>query len=165
MTATHTRLRLTGLREAVRALRKLPDEIEPLVVERALTESAEPMRQAAEDLAPRRRPENSLADNIVVSTKLTSEGRQSAAAVRKDEAAVYVGPDMEAPGSAQHAHLVEFGSGPRYHESGKFVGQMPAQPFMRPAFDATKGVVVRLFGPKLWEHIRNNTKKLAGRVR
>lgn len=31
---------------------------------------------------------------------------------------------------APHAHLVEFGTGPRFHKStGKYVGEMPANPF------------------------------------
>lgn len=42
---------------------------------------------------------------------------------------------------APHAHLVEFGTGPRYHASGKYVGQMPAQPFFRESIDMARGAV------------------------
>jgi len=42
---------------------------------------------------------------------------------------------------APHAHLIEFGSGPRYHASGKYVGQMPAQPFFRRSIDGARGLV------------------------
>ena len=35
-----------------------------------------------------------------------------------------------------HGHLVEFGTAPRYTSDGKFVGKMPAMPFMRNAWDA-----------------------------
>lgn len=45
--------------------------------------------------------------------------------------------------TAPHAHLVEFGTGPRYQKTtGKFVGVMPAQPFIRPAFDVKKGAAL-----------------------
>jgi len=42
---------------------------------------------------------------------------------------------------APHQHLVEFGSGPRYHSSGRYVGQMPAQPFFRRSIDGARGLV------------------------
>lgn len=32
-----------------------------------------------------------------------------------------------------HAHLIEYGTGPRYHKSGKHVGRGPAIPFFRQA--------------------------------
>ena len=42
---------------------------------------------------------------------------------------------------APHQHLVEFGSGPRYHASGKYVGQMPAQPFFRQSIDGARSLI------------------------
>ena len=42
---------------------------------------------------------------------------------------------------APHQHLVEFGSGPRYHASGKYVGQMPANPFFRRSIDGARGLI------------------------
>jgi len=52
---------------------------------------------------------------------------------------------------APHSHLVEFGTDDRYHKSGKYVGKMPMQPFLRPAWDAnkeriTKGIIEKLKG-------------------
>lgn len=38
----------------------------------------------------------------------------------------------------QHAHLVEFGTGPRYTSSGAYRGQMPANPFFRRSIDEAK---------------------------
>lgn len=35
-------------------------------------------------------------------------------------------------GAGNHAHLIEYGTGPRSHDSGKSVGEMAARPFMRP---------------------------------
>ena len=42
---------------------------------------------------------------------------------------------------APHSHLVEFGTGPRYHASGKYVGQMPADPFFRRSIDEARGTI------------------------
>ena len=42
---------------------------------------------------------------------------------------------------APHAHIVEFGTGPRYHASGKYVGQMPANPFFRRSIDGARGLI------------------------
>ncbi len=43
---------------------------------------------------------------------------------------------------APHAHLVEYGTGPRYQKRPKkYVGEMPAKPFFRPAVEATKAEV------------------------
>ena len=156
----NARLQLHGLREMQAALRALPDEIEDAAVVQALKEAGEPMRQGMADLAPRRRSAESLADNIVISEKLSDSGKQTAPRDGKEEAYVYVGPDMEKPGYAPHGHLAEFGTGPRYHESGKSTGSMPAQPFVRPAFDAFKGVVARAFGPKMWEIVKAAAKKV-----
>jgi len=43
---------------------------------------------------------------------------------------------------APHGQLIEYGSGPRYHKSGKYVGRVKAKPFMRPAWDETKFAVL-----------------------
>ena len=42
---------------------------------------------------------------------------------------------------APHQALIEFGTGPRYHASGKYVGQMPAQPFFRRSIDGARGLI------------------------
>ena len=34
------------------------------------------------------------------------------------------------------AHLIEFGTAPRYQKKGRYTGVMPARPFMRPALEA-----------------------------
>jgi hypothetical protein len=41
--------------------------------------------------------------------------------------------------TAPHAHLVEYGTVERFHKGGKSVGVMPANPFVRPAWDASSG--------------------------
>lgn len=50
---------------------------------------------------------------------------------------IYVGPRYSGTRQARHAHLIEFGF--RHAKSGRFV---PPRPFMRPAYDLNRQVVV-----------------------
>lgn len=148
--APRVRIELQGLRELQQALQKLPDELQRPLVVTALSAAARPMKEAAEQNAPDAPPiGEGIVANIIISDKLTETQQEAERPPRKDEAKVYVGVDGEAPGFAPHAILVEFGTGPRFHESGKYVGEMPAQPFMRPAFDATAADVLRRFAVAL----------------
>ena len=42
---------------------------------------------------------------------------------------------------APHSHLIEYGTGARYHKSGKYVGEVEANPYFRPAYDSVRGVI------------------------
>ena len=155
------RMEITGLREMQRALQKLPDELQRPLVKRALIDAAQPMRDMAEELAPDAPPfGEGLPANIITSDQLASSQADAERPERRDEARVYVGVDGERPDSAPHGILAEFGTGPRHHESGKYVGEMPAQPFMRPAFDATARVVINRFAGLLRPLIQNAAKRV-----
>ena len=73
-----------------------------------------------------------------------------------------LGPDLKK--GAYHAHLVEFGTGPRYHESGRYVGEMPAQPFLRPAFDAEAAPSLDRLKPILASEIEKAVSRRAARA-
>ena len=84
---------------------------------------------------------------------------------------VYAGPMYPA---GAHAHLVEFGTIPRFREQmgGKFrtrkrgkysTGTMPAQPFMRPAYMSKRALVIKRAQKFLWENIRKEAAKNANR--
>lgn len=151
------RVRVTGLKEAVAALHELPDAIQPAAVQGALSDAAQPMLQAAIDAAPERT--GKLKSKIVVSDELAktqSDGRDKPGRIR-----LFLGA-LGGRGGAPQAHLVEFGTGPRYHESGKYVGEMPAQPFMRPAYDAHKRELIADFSKRLLaivEHAKNLVRR------
>ena len=150
------RMKLTGLKELQRTLQKLPDELQAPAVKGALIDAAEPMRREAVDLAPH--DEGDLEDSIVV-----TDEAMDPLADRPDEVSVYFGVDVEKPTFAPHGHLVEFGTGPRYLENGKYVGEMPAQPFMRPSFDNNWKGLVRAFGSELGRYIESAAATLAGK--
>ncbi len=156
-------MKLDGIEELVASLNELENAAAKPIVRRALAKAAKPVEQHARSLVPvgpiqKRRngskPRPKLRDEIRVSTNLSP--RQKRGRPRKSsEVYVYVGA-----GPARHAHLVEFGTKPRTHKNGKSVGQMPARPFMRPAWEANKQTVLATFTTEL----RNEIAKAARRA-
>ena len=61
------------------------------------------------------------------------------------------------------AHLIELGTGPRFTKSGESRGRMLPQPFMRPAFEATKHQVMKDLADIIREEIEATAKRLARR--
>lgn len=61
--------------------------------------------------------------------------------------------------TVRHGHLIEFGTGPRYHEkSGKYVGATPAQPFMRPALNEMQDVVIYAVVTKVRSYVNSRIR-------
>lgn len=161
MARSKARFRLEGIRNLQRTLLALPNEIARKDMQRGMIDALEPMRQRAEDLAPDAEPFGvGLKQHIISSDKLTSSQRRQKGFDRLAEATVYMGVDGERPGYAPHALLVEFGTSSRFHESGKYVGEMPAQPFIRPAFDAESSNVLRRFGVFLGHYIEAAARRI-----
>ena len=123
-------------RELEWMLDQLPKAMSKTVLKNALKKAAAPIRAAAEANAPAG-PTGNLKRGMIISTELKSHKVRARKSV-----IVFVGADAV---SAPHAHLVEFGTAPRYHENGKYVGQMPANPFFRHAWDATKHQALQIF--------------------
>lgn len=65
---------------------------------------------------------------------------------------------------APHAHLVEFGTAPRKQKNGKSTGTMPAEPFIRPAFDAGKDRAIATIRDGLAEEIKLTAARAAKRA-
>ena len=145
---------MVGWKELEAALKSLPDGARKSTLEAAGKKALVPVAAAAARLAPRsdeHKPH--LADSITVGTQLTK--RQRRARGKQGEAVVYAGARVP------HAHLVEFGTGPRQNKkTGKFSGQMPAQPFMRPAWDSHKGEVLSIFRKEIWIELKKTARRL-----
>lgn len=72
---------------------------------------------------------------------------------------LYVGPVQQDGSHAPHAHFIEFGTGERSHESGKSVGSVMADPFLRPAWDMnTAGMLARL-RKEVWGEIEKTVER------
>lgn len=141
MAKNQIRFELEGLQELAQSLQQFSDTVARNITSRALADAAEPMAKAARALAPKDSGE--LRESISASTRANVKGRLR----NKNLRFAFVGPSYSKFDQhyAPHAHLVEFGTAARYHKDGKYVGQAPAQPFMRPAFDQYKQEVVVRF--------------------
>lgn len=139
---TTATFQIEGLKELDAALGELGKATARNVMMRALTKSAEPIKQAAIGMAPR--DTGNLAESITISAKSvaragkkafaqamkagSSKGDAQAAARAANKGAkgkdtfsqVFVGPTQ----AGRHGYFNEFGT-----------ENMAAQPFMRPAFD------------------------------
>lgn len=174
-------IRVEGIEEFEAALNDLGRSLGRNVLERALRKAAQPMLQKAKDMAPR--DEGDLEQSLKIARVTVSDpgkaafaatiqatGDQAAAraalreAYRTQGGAVVdlvLGPDLNDGGST--AHLVEFGTGPRYQDNGKFVGAMPADPFLRPAFDAEARPTIERLKPLLRAEIEKAVARRAAR--
>lgn len=154
-------MKISGIDGVLEALAELKKATAKNVVKRAVIEAAQPMADDAKAKAPR--DEGDLAEGISVTPQIVAAQAQYSRKPGKEEVRAFVGPNYKpgAPGYAPHAHLVEFGTGPRTTKDGRSTGQMPAQPFLRPAFDANKQVFIDRVGAALWAEIDKVRKRMA----
>lgn len=151
------KLRLEGAKELDRVLQGLAASTGRGITRRALTRALEPVAEAARALAPR--DEGKLAAHIGVSSRLTRrQAREMRGQTGRDVQFMYVGPEWAS------AHLVEFGTGPRFKKSGQYVGVMPPQPFMRPAWDAKRDEVLARLTDDIRAEIDKTLARLAARA-
>lgn len=140
------KVRIEGLRELERALAELPKATGKNVLRRVAVRALEPVMEAARARAPV--DKGTLKESLNVSTKLSKrQQRLNARRVAQSKASVelYAGPT-----ALPHAHLVEFGT-----------VKMAPQPFMRPAWDATKNKALEIIKSELGSEIDKAAKRLA----
>ena len=155
---------VSGLKELDQALGELPKATARNVLKRTLNKAAVPMVEEAQRLAPRGKTGN-LRDSIMASASVKNKvgnseysaamraglgkeaARSALLAARKAKkgqgsfAEVYIGP-ARGGGIIRYAHIVEFGS----------VDTAP-QPYMRPAWDATKDKMLTIIKDELGNEI------------
>jgi HK97 gp10 family phage protein len=61
--------------------------------------------------------------------------------------------------------LVRGGSGGSRRGPGRVVGHVPAKPFIRPAYEASKNLALRVVGDRLWKGIEREARKMARKRR
>lgn len=130
------RVRIEGLRELEKSLAELPKATGKNVLRRIIKARAQPIAEDAETRAPK--DTEAMSRSITVGTKLSRRQRAlykkwgSSSAVE-----MFVGP-----GPYPQAITQEFGT-----------FDQPAQPFMRPAWDAARGTILDDFAEDLWSEI------------
>lgn len=130
-----------GLRELNNALAALPRAVSKRVQLEVLTRQAEKIAADARELAPKDTGDLKL--SIMVGSKLST--RQAGIFKKEDpnDVVVHVGP-----GPLPQAHLQEFGT-----------VKSPAQPFMRPAWDKARPVMLDEIKADLWASIQRAVVK------
>lgn len=152
-------LEIKGARELEAALNALgQDRLIKSTNRRALLNAAKPAVATARRLAPKK--SGRMSEKIDVSSTLSRRQRRGGGYRRDPNVAhVFMGAAPRGP-----AVLAEFGTGPRYQKrSRKFVGAMPAQPFMRPAWEQHKTKILDDYTSELWIQIEKSAKRLARR--
>lgn len=145
---------LNGFEELENAFAQLPKAVERQVLREALIKSAVPIAIAAVRFAPKGKGSGPhLKDSIGVSTKLSRRQRRRYGKSRY-EAEVFVGS------RDPKAHLIEFGTGPRYTKKGAYRGQSAAQPFMRPAWNLKKKAAMNNLERIIWRELAKKARRL-----
>lgn len=140
---------IQGLDDLNRALMNVVNKLNPDKVEPVLFNGAKIITQAAKAKAPQSSDLNpdgptGRLKKAIRTKKLRRYGNKPAPAISAVDRK-----------KAPHAHLVEYGTGPRYGKKGtkayigKYFGVMPSKPFMRPAVDEKKTDVIRYVVTKL----------------
>lgn len=142
-------LKVIGFREMDALLQAIPRQLAGQGVSSGMRRALQPVAAAARSYAP-----GSLSERIKIAPTIKAgQMAQSLEKPGKGRRVMYVGA------TAPHAHLVEFGTGPRYQKNGKYVGIMTPDPFLRPAWDANKDEVLA----NLATAIRDEIAKALGR--
>jgi hypothetical protein len=156
---------LKGLRDAEEALKELPKATARNTLLRA---GKEPMDFLASRMAvlapydPADRDENGLHLRDTMRSQPAKAKLAAALGVpRKSGAVVLAGPAPKGGRMRLVAWYLENGTGPRYHKSGKGVGMLPPDPYVRPAVDANAETVIRMFTVSIANQINKTIERLA----
>ncbi len=128
---------IEGIDELNETLDKVIKSVGPDVVEPLFMEGAKTIQAAVKAAAPKG-PTGNLKKGIKVK-HLEKIGNNPRSAMVKS--------------TAPHDHLVEFGTKPRRTKKGKYTGAMSANPFFRPAVDATLPGVINQITNQLKQKI------------
>jgi HK97 gp10 family phage protein len=132
-------IKIEGLKELDEALGEFPKATARNVLKRVAVKSLQPLITMARQLVPVRTGElrNSLKITTKLSKRQASIARREAAREGKSFYQTYAGPS-----ALPYAHMVEFGT-----------SKMKAQPYMRPAWDATKHQALDIISKELEKEI------------
>ncbi|SMP32173.1 hypothetical protein SAMN06265373_108141 [Shimia sagamensis] len=122
---------MQGLRDIEDALAALPKATSKAVVRRSLKKELQPVADMANALWPG-------ADDSAFAVSARVKRTQPQPSESAFGVSMFVGNTQAAP----HAHLLEWGTAPRYHESGKYVGAVAPQPMLTPAWDTRKDQIL-----------------------
>ena len=153
---------VSGAKELGKLLNELPKSLSDQVLRETGKKALQPVVDDAKTIVARQSlgPSAKLLNSLEISTVLKVTQR-SYSPKKRGDVFVYVGASSP---KGNVAHLVEFGTGPRYHKDGSYAGVMPAEPFMRPAWDHNKEEVLAIYRTEIWNVLVTSVRKLRGRA-
>jgi len=132
---------ITGLREIERALKRLPTRTVERISRKALSAGARLVRDDARRRAPFRT--GRLKKSIKVKARRSRRNVITVSVLTK----------------VRYSHLVELGTHERFVKKNKrFVGAMPARPFMRPALEVNRHKALDVYKRVMWREIRREVR-------
>ncbi|MCA0963284.1 hypothetical protein [Salipiger bermudensis] len=152
-------LKLTGFREIEKALAQLPAGTAKGVARRAMKKELKPIADTANAFWPGSR------DDVFQITSRIAAGQLGDSYAKRGRSVInmFVGSPGGANGTP-HAHLVEFGTGPRFQKNGRFTGSVAPQPMLQPAWDIHKQSLLEGLGARLWDEIEKTIARRAKRA-
>lgn len=149
-------MKMDGFRELEKALAQLPAGTAKGVARRAMKKELAPVAAMANAFWP------GSADDVF---RITSRVSRSQPQPKKGRSILnmFVGAPGGRTGTPE-AHLIEFGTGPRFHKSGKYVGAVAPTPMLQPAWDANKHAILEGLGARLWDEIVKTQARRAKRA-
>lgn len=138
-------IKIEGLQRLENKFRSLSRAIQRSIIKRGLKAAGEPMLKRAKELVAvdSGNLKKQLKLKQAPRSKFSFQGIKigTSEQIIKDPAT----GEKTKINRAAHAHLVEFGTGPRFHKDGSPTGQMPALPFLRPAYDENEANSINRF--------------------
>lgn len=152
-------LKVEGFKDIEKALAQIPAGTAKGVARRAMKKELKPIAEFANALWP------GADDDTFIITSRIRAGQRGDSLEKKGHSVtnMFVGA-AGGPLGTPHAHLLEFGTGPRYHKSGKYVGSVSPSPMLQPAWDALKGGLIQGLGARLWDEIEKTMARRAKRA-
>lgn len=144
-------LKMEGFKGLEQALAQLPQSTSKGVARRVMKKNLKPVADFANALWP------GSSDDVFRITSRVARGQIADSHMQRKSSTLnmFVGAPGGALGTPE-AHLIEFGTGPRYHESGKYVGAVSPSPMLQPAWEANRGTMLRALGEDLFEEIQKS---------
>lgn len=149
-------MEFTGGRDLERALAQLARGTAKGVARRSMKKELEPVAVLANAFWP------GSSNDVFRITSRIARGQLGDSEMKRGRSILnmFVGAPGGSTGTPE-AHLIEFGTGPRYHKSGKYVGAVSPTPMLQPAWDANKHKILEGLGRRLWDEIEKTQARLA----
>ncbi|MCH2098838.1 MAG: HK97 gp10 family phage protein [Pseudomonadales bacterium] len=143
-------MEVTGFAELERQLLQLKRSTSKGVARRAMKKSMKPVLDTAEALWPG-----------------DTDAFQMSSRISRSQPRPPSGPsvvNMHVGSAVPHAHLVEFGTAPRYHKGGRYTGSVAPNPVLQTAWDINKAAMLSRLKKELGEEIRRSIERARKRA-